>query len=135
MNQYLVNERVFTVIFADMEDSIRKTYVESGDKEIVYSKAIKAGKRIYYLDVKKNLKNDLFLAITESKKIQSRDGGNVSFEKHKIFLYKEDFQKFMDGMTEVISFIKEHGIEKEDEKKPTDKKTEEDGDIKLDIEF
>jgi hypothetical protein len=88
-----------------MEDSMKKTYVDSGDKEIIYSKAIKAGKRIYYLDVKKNLKDDLFLAITESKKVQAKDGSNISFEKHKIFLYKEDFQKFMDGMTDVISFI------------------------------
>ena len=72
-----------------LEESERKVHVENGDKEIIYSKAIKAGKRIYYLDVKKNLKNDLFLAITESKKIQPKSGsgnGPISFEKHKIFL-------------------------------------------------
>ncbi len=89
-----------------MEDTNRR-HVEGGDKEILYSKAIKAGKRIYYLDVKKNLKDDLFLAITESKKIQPKEGAPVSFEKHKIFLYKEDFEKFMEGMIEVIEYIRQ----------------------------
>jgi hypothetical protein len=90
-----------------MEESNKKMHVErGGDKEILYSKAIKARKRIYYLDVKKNLKDDLFIAITESKKIQSKEGLQVTFEKHKIFLYKEDFEKFMDGMNDVIHYIK-----------------------------
>ena len=77
------------------------------DKEIVFSKSIKAGKRIYYLDVKKNRKDEMFLAITESKKVITGEGDDsqVSFEKHKIFLYQEDFQKFMDGLTEAIGFI------------------------------
>ena len=52
-----------------MEESRNKKHVEGGDREILYSKAIKAGKRIYYLDVKRNLKDDLFVAVTESKKI------------------------------------------------------------------
>lgn len=95
-----------------MEESMKKKYVEGGDKEILYSKAIKAGKRIYYLDVKRNLKDDLFVAVTESKKIQSKDNMQVSFEKHKIFLYREDFDKFMEGMQEVIGFIKESNLKK-----------------------
>lgn len=90
-----------------MEDSANKMSGGLGDKEIVYSKAIKAGKRIYYLDVKKNLKDDLFIAITESKRNQTKEGEPVTFEKHKIFLYKEDFDKFMDGMSEIIRYIKE----------------------------
>lgn len=116
-----------------MEESVKKTFVESGDREIIYSKAIKAGKRIYYLDVKKNLKDDLFLAITESKKIQSKDGGDVSFEKHKIFLYKEDFKKFMDGMNDVISFIEKSKSADTGDSATTP--NEDEGDIKLDIEF
>ncbi|MDL2266132.1 PUR family DNA/RNA-binding protein [Parabacteroides sp. OttesenSCG-928-G21] len=117
-----------------MEEMNKKPHVEGGDKEILYSKAIKAGKRIYYLDVKKNLKEDLFLAITESKKVQPRDGTQISFEKHKIFLYKEDFEKFMDGMNDVINYIKQ---QKADTKKLTSEPEEEEnaGDIKLDIEF
>ena len=120
-----------------MEDSIRKAHVEGGDKEILYSKAIKAGKRIYYLDVKKNLKDDLFLAVTESKKIQPKDGTQVSFEKHKIFLYKEDFDKFMDGLNDVIHYIKQCNegkvadVQLENEEEGNDTSDE----IKLDIEF
>jgi hypothetical protein len=77
------------------------------DKEIVFSKSIKAGKRIYYLDVKKNRKDEMFLAITESKKVVTGEGedAQVSFEKHKIFLYREDFEKFMNGLNEAINFI------------------------------
>ena len=89
-----------------MEEFSNILNVGKGDKEIVYSKAIKAGKRIYYLDVKKNLKEELFIAITESKRNQSKEGEPITFEKHKIFLYKEDFDKFMDGMTDVINYIK-----------------------------
>jgi len=92
-----------------MEDFKKKNGMDAADKEIVFSKSIKAGKRIYYLDVKKNRKDELFLAITESKKIISGEGdaSQVSFEKHKIFLYKEDFEKFVTGLNETIAFISE----------------------------
>lgn len=72
----------------------------------MYSKSVKAGKRIYYLDVKKSRNNDLFLAITESKKkFSGEDDGAISHEKHKIFLYKEDFDKFTEALTEILEFI------------------------------
>lgn len=79
------------------------------EKEIVFSKSVKAGKRIYYLDVKKNRKDEMYLAITESKKIVQGEGedSQVSFEKHKIFLYNEDFDKFMAGLTQAIAYIEE----------------------------
>ena len=93
-------------MLAVMEESRNKKHVEGGDREILYSKAIKAGKRIYYLDVKRNLKDDLFVAVTESKKIQSKDGLQISFEKHKIFLYKEDFEKFAEGLEDAVKYIK-----------------------------
>lgn len=83
--------------------------VNSSKKEsdIVFSKAIRAGKRIYYLDVKQNKNEEYFLTITESiKKIQNPEtSAHVSFEKHKIFLYKEDIEKFMNGLQEVAAFI------------------------------
>ena len=86
------------------------------------------------------------LKVAESKKIQSKDGLQISFEKHKIFLYKEDFEKFMEGMQDVISYIKNSNLKKsaEDVVEPEEEETihgdspEEDmasGDIKLDIEF
>ena len=92
-----------------MEDFKKKTGMDMNDKEIVFSQSIKAGKRIYYLDVKKNRKDEMFLAITESKKVIMGEGDDslVSFEKHKIFLYKEDFDKFMNGLQQAISFIQE----------------------------
>ena len=114
-----------------MEEFKKKSAAE-GDKEIVFSKAIKAGKRIYYLDVKKNRKEEMFLAITESKKIVSGEGedSQVSFEKHKIFLYKEDFGKFMDGLQQAIQYIESEG--NEDFPLSEEGNTEE---IKIDIDF
>ncbi len=93
-----------------MEEQKKKNPTDIHDKEIVFSKAIKAGKRIYYLDVKKNRKDEMFLAITESKKIIYGEGEDVhvSFEKHKIFLYKEDFDKFMTGLTQAVDYIQSH---------------------------
>lgn len=80
------------------------------EKEIVYSQAVKAGKRIYYLDVKRNKRDELFLSITESKKIVSGEGPDAPFifEKHKIFLYQEDFSKFINGLSKAISYIHEN---------------------------
>lgn len=91
-----------------MESEKKKVDFEKKDNEIIYSKSIKAGKRIYYLDVKKSRNDDLFLAITESKKkINGFDqDAQVTYEKHKIFLYKEDFIKFTEGLEDVIAFIK-----------------------------
>ena len=120
-----------SMILKDMEEFKKKSAAE-GDKEIVFSKAIKAGKRIYYLDVKKNRKEEMFLAITESKKIVSGEGedSQVSFEKHKIFLYKEDFGKFMDGLQQAIQYIESEG--NEDLPLSEEGNTEE---IKIDIDF
>lgn len=92
-----------------MEEEKRKPEFEKRDNEIVYSRSIKAGRRIYYLDVKKSRNDDLFIAITESKKkvYGTEQNMQVSFEKHKIFLYKEDFHKFVEGLEDVIDFIKQ----------------------------
>ncbi len=85
----------------------KKIEIEKKDNEIIYSKAIKAGKRIYYLDVKKGRSEELFLAITESKKkmVGLFDDKQVTYEKHKIFLYREDFGRFVEGLKEVVRFI------------------------------
>ena len=125
-----------------MEEFKKKSAAE-GDKEIVFSKAIKAGKRIYYLDVKKNRKDEMFLAITESKKIVSGEGDDsqVSFEKHKIFLYKEDFIKFTEGLQQAIKFIaEEQGLpepRQEEKEIPAEEASESlsESEIKIDIDF
>ncbi|MDY4917333.1 MAG: DUF3276 family protein [Candidatus Cryptobacteroides sp.] len=70
----------------------------------VYSKPVKAGKRTYFFDVKATKGNDLYLTITESKRKVEGDG-SFSYDKHKIFLYKEDFDKFREGLEEVIAYI------------------------------
>lgn len=89
-----------------MEDYGKNEEFEmSDDREEVYSKAVKAGKRTYFLDVKATRNNDYYLTITESKKKFDKEG-NASFEKHKIFLYKEDFEKFTEGLEEVIDVVK-----------------------------
>ena len=135
-----------------MEEFKKKKNVQMNEKEILFSQAIKAGKRIYYLDVKKNTKEELCLAITESKKVVMGEGDDslVSFEKHKIFLYKEDFDKFMTGLQQAISFIEEEQgsyVEKEEEDKETTAVLEENissegenelplnEEIKIDIDF
>ena len=74
------------------------------DREEVFSKPVKAGKRTYFFDVKKTKNNDYFLTITESKRISDGEDG-VSYEKHKIFLYQEDFEKFLSGMNEAVDFV------------------------------
>lgn len=85
--------------------------VEREDREDVYSKVVRAGKRTYFFDVKATRRNEFYLTITESKKRMGREG-KFFFEKHKIFLYKEDFEKFNEGLTEVVEYIKENqGLE------------------------
>lgn len=74
------------------------------DREDVYSKAVRAGKRTYFFDVKSTRGRDLFLTITESKK-HTHEDGSATYEKHKIFLYKEDFEKFLDGLKDAFSEI------------------------------
>ncbi len=93
--------------FDNLED------VERVDKEDIYSKVVRAGKRTYFFDVKATRRNDYYLTITESKKRIGHDG-KFFFEKHKIFLYKEDFEKFAEGLTEVVDYIKSHQPEMED---------------------
>ena len=74
-------------------------------KEEIYSKAIRAGKRTYFFDVKEMKSGDQYLAITESKRRFVDEQGRFVYEKHKIFLYQEDFEKFMTGLTQTIHFI------------------------------
>ena len=74
------------------------------DKNEIFSKRVKAGKRTYFFDVKATRSNDYYLTITESKRRQSGDG--FTYEKHKIFLYKEDFNKFLEALTTTLAHVK-----------------------------
>jgi hypothetical protein len=73
-------------------------------KEEIYTKIVRAGKRTYFFDVKATRKEDYYLTITESKKRLGKEG-KVFYEKHKIFLYKEDFDKFTDGLKDAVAYI------------------------------
>ena len=90
------------------EEGKEKTeeFVNDQSHEGIFSKVVRAGKRTYFFDVKATRRNDYYLTITESKKRFNRDG-KFFYEKHKLFLYKEDFDKFADSLNEIIAFIRE----------------------------
>jgi len=89
---------------------------EANEREEIYANAVRAGKRTYFFDVRSTKNNDYYLTITESKK-RFNDDGSVSYQKHKLFLYKEDFEKFSDALGEsfkkVIDLNKEQSNELE----------------------
>lgn len=87
-----------------MTDREKHDSMEQQDRDEIYSKVIRAGKRTYFFDVKATRSDDYYLTITESKKVFDADG-NSHYEKHKIFLYKEDFDKFAQGFDEAVGFI------------------------------
>lgn len=78
---------------------------EDHERDEIHSKTVRAGKRTYFFDVKATRKNDYYLTITESKKRFNREG-RFFYEKHKIFLYKEDFEKFSESLSEMLEYIK-----------------------------
>ncbi|MFP4041858.1 MAG: DUF3276 family protein [Bacteroidales bacterium] len=113
---------------------------EKNGRDIIFSKVIRAGKRTYFLDVKATRNDDYYLTITESKKRFKRNGKRF-FEKHKVFLYKEDFDKFTESLEEVINFIKtEKGFDAEQhrdngEGHESEITVNEDGSYTSDVEF
>jgi len=79
---------------------------KNNGREEIYSEKVKAGKRTYFFDVKATRSNDYYLTITESKKRFNKDDEGFTFEKHKIFLYKEDFNKFMEALNNTVNHVK-----------------------------
>ena len=75
------------------------------EKEELFSKAVRAGKRTYFFDVKTTKGDEQYLTITESKRRFDNDQNRFFYEKHKIFLYKEDFQKVSKALSDAINFI------------------------------
>ena len=89
-------------------EDFERGFSQERNTEDVYSKPVRAGKRTYFFDVKSTRDNkDFYLTITESKRRQERDG-NFVFDKHKIFLYKEDFEKFAEGLQDAVNYIKDN---------------------------
>lgn len=99
------------------------------EAEILFSRTVKAGHRIYYIDVKQNRRGQKYLSITESKKMLSGtpEAPAVSYEKHKIFLFPEDFEKFTEAFQQAASFAA--GAEEESEGEGAGEA------IKLDLDF
>jgi len=78
-----------------------KDFVE---KDEIFSKVLRAGRRTYFFDVRGTKAGDYYLTITESKKF-THDDGSYHYKKHKIYLYKEDFSAFQENLTEMIDYI------------------------------
>ena len=96
------------------EEAAIKEVINGNDekiiKEEIFTKIVRAGKRTYFFDVKATRKEDFYLTITESKKRAGKEG-KIFYEKHKIFLYKEDFDKFAEGLRDAVTYIENGKIE------------------------
>jgi hypothetical protein len=77
---------------------------DTRERDEIFTKVVRAGKRTYFFDVKATRKDEYYLTITESKKRVAKEG-KVYYEKHKIFLYKEDFEKFTEGLKDAVTYI------------------------------
>lgn len=79
---------------------------QKNGRDEIYSSKVKAGKRTYFFDVKSTRSNDYYVTITESKKRYNKDDEGFVYEKHKIFLYKEDFHKFVEALNNTVNHVK-----------------------------
>lgn len=75
------------------------------DREEIFSRTVRAGKRTYFFDVKATVADEQYLTITESKRRFNNEQGKFFYEKHKLFLYREDFEKFINGLNDAMEFI------------------------------
>ena len=119
----------------NMVETDKKT-TEGRDAEILFSRTVKAGQRIYYIDVKQNRKGEMYLSVTESKKVLggTQEMPQVSYEKHKIFLFREDFGKFEEALRQAFDFAEGDEVEAQDTQESQDSDNGGDA-IKLDMEF
>ena len=94
----------------DFEKNEDRLENDSKFREEIYSVSVRAGKRTYFFDVKSTRRDEFYLTITESRKGFEQDG-NFHFEKHKIFIYKEDFEKSTERLQEAITFIDQNQLD------------------------
>jgi len=98
---------IFFIIFVEEKLLIDRTNMRENDmleKDEIFSKVLRAGRRTYFFDVRATKADDYYITITESKKFTEEDG-SFHFKKHKIYLYKEDFAAFKDILDEMTSFV------------------------------
>jgi len=103
-------------------------------REDIFSKAVRAGKRTYFFDVKATRNDQYYLTITESKRRFQNEQGKFFYEKHKIFLYKEDFEKFVRGLDAAIRFI-ETGVVPDEDVVTDENLSQEEGEPKSEIDL
>ena len=96
-------------------------YENKQQREDIFSEVVRAGKRTYFFDVKATRAGEKYLTITESKRRFNNDNGKFFYEKHKIFLYREDFEKFMNGFESALDFIIKANEQDDIEARPLDK--------------
>jgi len=111
----LYSNNIFIFAFAELNDAdiLNKTDCrmeeidnKDRDREEIFSRAVRAGKRTYFFDVKSTVGEEYYITITESKRRFNNEQGKFFYEKHKLFLYKEDFDKFANGLSDVVEFIR-----------------------------
>ncbi len=90
-------------------------------RDNIFTSAVKAGKRTYYFDVKETKNGERYITLTERKRRYNEDG-SFKVEKHKIFLYKEDFDKFADALDDVIEFVESGKLPEKKQEEGEDKK-------------
>ena len=103
-------------------------------RENIFTSSVKAGKRTYYFDVKETKNGEKYITVTERKR-RYNDDGSYKVEKHKIFLYKEDFDKFADALDDVIEFVESGGTSKTESNEAQEEKTEVNTDEFTDVSF
>ena len=94
----------FICIIQEIARYLKQICIMNSEQNEIYSKVVRAGKRTYFFDIKSTKGNDLYITLTESKKTFG-DEGEENYQKHKIFLYKEDFEKFREGLDDVLKKI------------------------------
>jgi hypothetical protein len=115
-------------------DELENKEQENVVREEIFSKTVRAGKRTYFFDVKATRGGEQYLTITESKRRFNNDQGKFYYEKHKLFLYKEDFEKFANGLNGTIQFI-QTGVAPVEDIEPKIATPEIEKDPHIDVEF
>jgi hypothetical protein len=121
-----------------MEENENRDKEKEKDREEIFSRTVRAGKRTYFFDVKATIADEQYLTITESKRKFNNEQGKFFYEKHKLFLYREDFEKFINGLNDAMEFIQTGKAPVRNEPEPDESKGPDDSppaDKPVDISF
>ena len=110
---------------------IKEMESNNREREELFSKVVKAGKRTYFFDVKETRAGDKFITITESRKNFDEQTGRFYYDKSKMFLYPEDFEKFANGLNVALKFVETGEVPEEPEEEQQPKRNFRDDDEKI----